>query len=56
MVQDSTVKAMDIKVETYKGIVSLSGFVNTPDQKTRAAEIAGGVPGVRDVKNEIVLK
>jgi len=55
-VRDDTVKAMDIKVETYKGIVSLSGFVSMPEQKARAAQIAAGVAGVRDVRNNIELK
>ncbi len=55
-VQDSSVKALDIKVETFKGVVSLSGFVDTPDQKSRAAQLAAGVPGVHDVKNNITVK
>jgi len=55
-VQDNTVKAMDVKVETFKGVVALSGFVDTPEQKSRAAEIAAAVPGVRQVRNDIALK
>jgi hyperosmotically inducible protein len=55
-VGDDTVKAFDVKVETFKGIVSLSGFVNTPEQKTRAEQIAAGVTGVRQVNNNITLK
>src|SRR5471032_2278549 len=46
-VEDSTVKAFDVKVETFKGIVSLSGFVNTPEQKSRAEQITAGITGVR---------
>ena len=56
LVQDSVVKARDIKVETYKGTVSLSGFVSTPEEKARAAQIAAGVPGVREVKDYISVK
>jgi len=55
-VQDSSVKATEIKVETYKGVVSLSGFVDTTDQKARAGQLAAGVTGVREVKNDITIK
>ncbi len=56
LVQDSTVKAREVKVETYQGVVQLSGFVDTSAQKDRAAEIAAAVPGVKDVKNNIEVK
>ncbi len=55
-VKDSTVKAKDVKVETFKGVVALSGFVNTAEEKARAGEIAATVTGVREVKNDITLK
>jgi hyperosmotically inducible protein len=55
-VKDEMVKASEITVETYKGIVQLSGFVNTSEQKTRAAQIASGVPDVKSVKNDIQIK
>lgn len=55
-VQDPTVKALDVKVETFKGIVSLSGFVNTPEEKTRAEQIAASISGVRQVNNNITIK
>jgi hyperosmotically inducible protein len=54
-VQDDVVKAMDVKVDTYNGVVQLSGFVETSVQKTRAEQIARGVSGVRDVTNNIQL-
>src|SRR4051812_13763835 len=47
--RDQAVKATDVKVETFKGTVQLSGFVNTAAEKSRAAEIASGVAGVRTV-------
>lgn len=53
---DPMVKATEVKVETYKGIVQLSGFVDTPEAKRRAEELARQVKGVRDVKNDIVVK
>lgn len=55
-VKDDNVKARDVSVETFKGVVQLSGFVNTQEEKSRAGQIAAGVVGVRDVKNNIVVK
>lgn len=55
-VKDPVVKAMDVTVETFKGVVQLSGFVNTPDQKYQAGRLAETVPGVTGVKNNIVVK
>src|ERR1044071_2818825 len=40
-----------VKVSTFGGVVQLSGFVNTDEQKSRAAEIAQAVPGVHEVAN-----
>ncbi len=54
--QDPGVKAMEVKVDTFKGTVQLSGWVNTAEEKARAEEIAKGVPGVKTVENKIVLK
>src|SRR6185369_3047397 len=45
-----------IDVATFGGIVQLSGFVNTEDQKRRASDIARQIPGVRQVVNGIALK
>jgi hyperosmotically inducible protein len=55
-VRDPVVKALEVKVETFKGIVQLSGFVDTPDQKNRAEQIARSTPGVQGVKNNIAIK
>jgi osmotically-inducible protein OsmY len=55
-VKDPLVKALDVKVDTFKGTVQLSGFVDTSEQKTRAEEVAAGVNGVRAVKNNITVK
>ena len=41
---------------TFKGTVQLSSFVDTRDQKSRAADIAKGVERVKEVKNNITLK
>jgi hyperosmotically inducible protein len=55
-VKDPVVKALDVKVETFKGAVQLSGFVDTAEQKDRAQQLAAGVQGVSSVKNNIALK
>jgi len=53
---DSAVKSFEIKVETVKGVVQLSGFVDTSDQKSAAGNDASAVPGVKDVKNDLIVK
>jgi hyperosmotically inducible protein len=45
-----------VEVNTFKGTVQLSGWVNNHDQKSRAGEIAKGVDGVKDVENNISIK
>lgn len=45
-----------VSVKTFKGTVQLSGFVDTNDQKKRAADLAKGVEGVKDVENNISIK
>ncbi len=46
----------DINVETFKGVVQLSGFVNSKADITKAAAVARSVGGVTSVKNDIRLK
>ena len=54
--EESTLKSAEINVETFKGTVQLSGFVDTADQKAKAEAIAAGVTGVTSVRNNITLK
>ena len=56
LVADPVTKAREISVETFKGVVQLSGFVATPAEKEKAGEIARKVKGVTAVKNNIVIK
>jgi osmotically-inducible protein OsmY len=56
LVRDKTVSALDVSVETFKGVVQLSGFVDTPEQKARAEADAAAVAGVRSVQNNITVK
>jgi hyperosmotically inducible protein len=55
-VKDPIVKALDVKVETFKGSVQLSGFVNSESERTQAGAVAAAVSGVTGVKNDIVVK
>ncbi len=49
-------KFSEVNVDVYRGTVQLSGFVDTSDQKSKAADIAGQVLGVKDVVNNITVK
>jgi osmotically-inducible protein OsmY len=56
LVADPKVKATEVNVETFKGTVQLSGFVESRDSAQKAIEIARGVKGVREIKNSMVVK
>lgn len=56
LVKDDYVKAFQVNVETLKGVVQLSGFVDTADQKIRAGSDAAAVRGVVSVENNIIVK
>jgi hyperosmotically inducible protein len=45
-----------ISVETYKGVVQLSGFVNSQQAVDKAGQLARSVPGVKSVKNDLIVK
>ena len=53
---DDAVKSSAISVETVKGSVQLSGFVDTLDQKSTAGKDAWTVSGVKDVRNNLIVK
>jgi osmotically-inducible protein OsmY len=53
---DDFLKSFQISVETYKGIVQLSGFVGSQMAVNKAGEIARGVQGVKSVKNDLIVK
>lgn len=53
---ESSLKVLQIKVETYKGEVQLSGFVDSQQNAQKAEEIAKSVSGVKSVKNSLVVK
>jgi osmotically-inducible protein OsmY len=53
---DDFLKSFQIGVETYKGTVQLSGFVNSQQAVDKASEIARSVKGVTSVKNDLAVK
>ncbi len=55
-VKDPVVKAIEVKVETFKGTVQLSGFVNTAAEKEQAGRVAATIKGVTSVQNNITVK
>jgi len=56
LIEDPVTKAYQISVETYKGVVQLSGFVNSHDEASKAVQLARAVKGVTSVKNDMRLK
>lgn len=54
--EDTQYKYDDVKVQTFKGVVQLSGFVNSRDQKNRAGDLARKVQGIHEVQNNITVK
>ncbi len=49
-------KVLQISVDTVKGVVTLSGSVDSQKNSDRAKEIAGAVAGVKEVENKLVVK
>ena len=49
-------KTLQISVDTVKGVVTLSGSVDSRSNSDRAKELAGAVAGVRDVENRLTVK
>jgi osmotically-inducible protein OsmY len=56
ILEDPALKSSEINVETFKGVVQLSGFVVSQDAINKAVETARGVNGVTSVKNDMQLK
>ena len=56
ILNDPNLKSAEINVETFKGIVQLSGFVSSQAASNQAVVVARGVGGVKSVKNDMRLK
>lgn len=53
---DNSLKSSEINVETFKGVVQLSGFVNSQADINRAVEVTRKVKGVNEVRNDMQVK
>jgi osmotically-inducible protein OsmY len=56
LLADDDVSGLQVSVETFKGVVQLSGFVDTLAQAQKAEQIVRTVNGVQGVKNDIAVK
>lgn len=54
--ENKDLKSTEISVETYKGEVQLSGFVKNKDSIPLATKVASKVDGVKNVKNDLIVK
>lgn len=56
LIEDPVTKAHQISVETFKGTVQLSGFVETEQARSRALQLAKGTAGVKNVKDAMEVR
>jgi len=56
ILDEPSLKSSEINVETFKGVVQLSGFVNSSADINKAVEVTRRVSGVKSVKNSMRLK
>lgn len=56
LAKDDRVNGYAVSVETYRGVVQLSGFVDSAEERQFAAAVARGVQGVVDVENKLSIK
>ncbi|MGR8981567.1 MAG: BON domain-containing protein [Gammaproteobacteria bacterium] len=53
---DSKLKVFQISVETFKGVVQLSGFVDSQEAADRAVHLVRTIKGVKQVNNSLIVK
>ena len=56
LLNDNVTKGLAVSVETFEGQVTLTGAVDTDQQRSKAVEVAAAVPGVKKVNDLITLK
>lgn len=56
LLADPQTKVLQVNVETFKGVVQLSGFVANQAIASRAVEVSRGIKGVNEVKNDMRLR
>ncbi|MEO8409775.1 MAG: BON domain-containing protein [Propionivibrio sp.] len=56
ILEEATLKSAEINVETFKGVVQLSGFVSSQTAINKAVDVTRHVSGVTSVKNDMRIK
>lgn len=56
LIGDKDLNVFQIDVTTFKGVVQLSGFVNSAAAKSRASTVVFGIQGVKKVRNNLIVK
>lgn len=56
ILNEPSLKSMQINVETFKGVVQLSGFVDSAEHVAWAGKVAARIQGVKEVRNGLVAK
>jgi osmotically-inducible protein OsmY len=56
IIKDPSLKKFQVSVETFQNVVQLSGFVDSSQNVSRAGELARSVPGVRSVRNDLIVR
>ena len=56
ILNEPTLKTLQINVKTYKAVVQLSGFVDSAQNVAKAGEVAKTVEGVASVENDLMVK
>lgn len=56
LIDNDIVEAGEVNVTTYRGVVQLSGFVDSNEEKTQAGQAAKAVDGVKEVRNDLKVQ
>ena len=56
LVKDEIVSGYAVEVDTYEGVVQLSGFVKSHEERMRAIKLARNVKGVKEVRDAMIVK
>ena len=56
LMDDPLVKSTEVNVETFKGVVQLSGFVSSSAAMSQAVKVTKSIKGVTSVKNDMRIK
>ncbi len=56
ILNEPTLKSAEVNVETFKGVVQLSGFVSSKEAENKAVAVARTVAGVKSVKDDMRVK